>query len=358
MGIKLFTISLLFFSFSFLIDAQTLFTENFSYPAGDSLGAHGWVNFSGGTTNVLTVVSPGLTYSGYPLSGIGNACRVLNSGQDDYKSLPVPDSSGSVYAVFVVRIDTAKTAGDYFFGLLPSTSTTSYTARVYAKDSANSLWFGLSKGASSQGPILYSGNSFQFGVTYLLIVKYKFNTSSNTDDSLSLYVFNSGIPATEPAVPSVGPVGGTGTDASNLGRVAIRQGTASQAPILAIDGIKITTTWSLIYANIKTISTNADKFELYQNYPNPFNPSTIIRFRIPRSENGKWKIENGQVFLKVYDNLGREVATLLNEKLSPGVYEIPFSINQFSGKQLPSRIYFYKLKTNEFTSVKKMILLK
>ncbi len=353
MGIKLFTFLILIFSSALLLQAQTLLLENFNYPAGDSLGAHGWVNFSGGATNVLTVVSPGLTYSGYPLSGIGNACRVLNSGQDDYKSFAVPDSSGSVYAAFIVRIDTAKTAGDYFFGLLPSTSTTSYTARIYAKDSANSLYFGLSKGAATQGPIIYSGNSFQFGVIYLLIVKYKFNTYSNTDDSLSLYVFSSGIPSAEPAVPSIGPVGGTGTDASNLGRVALRQGTASQAPILTIDGIKVTTTQSLIYANIKTIGTNADKFELCQNYPNPFNPGTTIKFEVFKVNTPLRRGEGGRIILKVYDILGKEVATLVNEKLLPGIYE-----TNFSGNRLPSGIYFYKLETNEFTSVKKMILLK
>jgi hypothetical protein len=64
------------------------------------------------------------------------------------------------------------------------------------------------------------------------------------------------------------------------------------------------------------------------------------------------------VVLKVYNILGKEVATLVNEKLVPGVYEVPFSINQISLNQIPSGIYFYKLQTNDFSSVKKMMLVK
>ena len=349
MGIKLFTVLVLIFSSGLSINAQTLLLENFNYPAGDSLGAHSWVNFSGGSTNVLTVVSPGLTYSGYPLSGIGNACKVLNTGQDDYKSLPVPDSCGAVYAAFMVKIDSARTTGDYFFAFLTSTSTTSFTARIYAKDTSNSLRIGLSKGPSTQGPIVYSSSAYQFHTVYLIVAKYKFYTTSNTDDSVSLYIFNSGIPASEPVIPSIGPVGGTGTDASNIGRIAIRQGTASQAPILTIDGIKITNAWSLICADIKTIGTNTEKFELYQNYPNPFNPVTVIGYSL---------LVNSFVTLKVYDILGEKVATLVNEFKKAGTYETQFPNKQYTNNQIPSGIYFYKLETKEFISVKRMILLK
>jgi enediyne biosynthesis protein E4 len=98
------------------------------------------------------------------------------------------------------------------------------------------------------------------------------------------------------------------------------------------------------------------EYKLYQNYPNPFNPVTQIKFSI--AENGKWKSENSLVTLKVFDMLGKEVATLINEKLRPGTYEVSFSINQYSGSQLPSGIYFYKLTAGDFTSVKKMILIK
>ena len=85
-------------------------------------------------------------------------------------------------------------------------------------------------------------------------------------------------------------------------------------------------------------------FTLNQNYPNPFNPTTTISFSIP---------SEGKVQLTVYDILGSEVQTLVNEIKTPGKYDITFN-----GNQLASGIYFYRLIFKEFSSVKKMILIK
>ena len=85
-------------------------------------------------------------------------------------------------------------------------------------------------------------------------------------------------------------------------------------------------------------------FSLSQNYPNPFNPTTTITYQTPKS---------GFVSLKVYDMLGREVETLVNEEKVAGSYGV-----RFDGENLPSGIYFYKLQAGSYISVKKMILLK
>ncbi len=85
-------------------------------------------------------------------------------------------------------------------------------------------------------------------------------------------------------------------------------------------------------------------FLLNQNYPNPFNPNTKIKFSIPQQT---------FVTLKVYDLLGREVTTLVNEEKQTGNYQI-----EFDGSALPSGVYFYQLKANEFVETKKMILLR
>ncbi len=85
-------------------------------------------------------------------------------------------------------------------------------------------------------------------------------------------------------------------------------------------------------------------FTLEQNYPNPFNPSTKIKFEISKP---------GFVSLKVYDVLGKEVTTLVNEEKQQGTYEV-----SFDGSRLSSGIYFYKLKVGTLVSVKKMILSK
>jgi hypothetical protein len=86
------------------------------------------------------------------------------------------------------------------------------------------------------------------------------------------------------------------------------------------------------------------QFILAQNYPNPFNPYTTIRFQVPNSS---------FVNLKVYDILGNEVATLVNEEKSTGSYEV-----EFDASGLSSGIYFYKLQAGSFVETKKMILMK
>jgi hypothetical protein len=85
-------------------------------------------------------------------------------------------------------------------------------------------------------------------------------------------------------------------------------------------------------------------FSLEQNYPNPFNPSTTITYSIPKESH---------VSLKIFDVRGREVATVVNERKSTGVYEA-----EFNASSLVSGVYFYELKAGEFLSVKKMVLLK
>lgn len=93
-----------------------------------------------------------------------------------------------------------------------------------------------------------------------------------------------------------------------------------------------------------------DQFILEQNYPNPFNPTTKISFSIPLNveTHGHESLQ-----LIVYDVLGREVATLLNKPMLPGIYEV-----EFDGSELPSGIYFYTLTANGKTEIKKMTLLK
>ncbi len=80
-----------------------------------------------------------------------------------------------------------------------------------------------------------------------------------------------------------------------------------------------------------------------QNYPNPFNPGTVIGYRLP---------ENCAVRLIVFDILGREVATLVNEKQVPGNYEVTFE-----AKNLPSGVYFYRLIADDFVQTRKLVVL-
>jgi photosystem II stability/assembly factor-like uncharacterized protein len=93
----------------------------------------------------------------------------------------------------------------------------------------------------------------------------------------------------------------------------------------------------------KNIS-NPESFRLYQNYPNPFNPSTEINYSLPQTD---------YVTLKVYDILGKEITTLVNEEQSAGNYEI-----SFDAKNIVSGIYFYRIQAGNYSDIKKFILLR
>ncbi len=103
--------------------------------------------------------------------------------------------------------------------------------------------------------------------------------------------------------------------------------------------------WFGIITDVKPVDNLVpDKFELTQNYPNPFNPSTTIKFSIPQAT---------KVLLKVYDVLGREVATLINSEKLAGNYEVNFDASKYA-----SGVYVYTLNAGNFTSSKKMMLMK
>jgi len=111
--------------------------------------------------------------------------------------------------------------------------------------------------------------------------------------------------------------------------------------------------WEIYYKRNPTgnpigiININSEipnKFSLGQNYPNPFNPTTNIRYDLPK---------NSFVKLVVFDALGREVSTLVNETLQPGTYSVDWNASEYT-----SGVYFYRLTTGNFVETKKMLMIK
>ena len=96
--------------------------------------------------------------------------------------------------------------------------------------------------------------------------------------------------------------------------------------------------------------TIPDKFALHQNYPNPFNPSTQISFDIPQGSE--------HVILNIYNIRGQNVNTLVNEVMSPGKYTMEWNASDEMGNPVSSGIYFYELRSQSFTSRKKMLLIR
>ena len=119
--------------------------------------------------------------------------------------------------------------------------------------------------------------------------------------------------------------------------------------------------WSALnyftYGSLTGIINNEipGEYKLSQNYPNPFNPSTVIEFEIPLNKGSRGLFVN----LTIYDLLGREVSTLVNESKNPGKYSV-----DFNGSNLSSGIYFYRLNvfnsdgSLSFTDIKRMIMIK
>lgn len=281
---KIFTLlaSLLCFYLSY---AQPVLVEDFNYTSGEALTSNNWTQISTVATNPISVTTPGLTYTGYAGSGIGNAATLVTSGQDIYRDGTASISDGSVYVSFMLNVATAQANGDYFFALLPTTSSTNFTARTFIKSSGSGYVMGVSKSTET---VAYGTTELSFNTTYLVVVKYTFNTVTTTDDAITLYVLSSGVPTTEPVTPYAGPTVGTATDALSIGRVALRQGSASNAAGLTVDGFRMGDSWEegpLPLSLLTFTATMNDKsINLTWSTANEVNAAT---FDVERSVNGK-----------------------------------------------------------------------
>ena len=217
-----------------------IFSEDFPYGIGVPLTSTGnWFAASGAGVNPLAT-TPGLSYPGYVGSGIGDAVRFSTTGEDDSSSIVSRPNSGTVYASFLVWMSSAQATGDYFFAM--STSGNAFDGRVYARSSGAGFQFGVTK--ANEALVNYTTGVYNFFETYLVVVKYQFNAGV-ADDQVSLFVFDtlSPPPMVEPA-PTVGPITAASTDAINLSRVLLRQGSSTSAPAGVIDAIYLDLSWN------------------------------------------------------------------------------------------------------------------
>jgi|GEM_PF-1770420 len=332
--------------------SQLLLVENFdktslgaSYTIGAPLDTTDWKNHSGA---VAATIGAGLTYAGYAGSGIGNSLQMAAGGASDYNRTFTAQTTGNVYTFCLVNVSAATTNGDYFLHYSSNPfngGTTGIRGRVFAKANAasDSIAFGLSFGS---GGTTYTGLDYKPNTTYLLVFKVDVNPGDN-NDSVRVFVFAAPtLPSSEPKTPALGPLGDvtTNDNIGGVGAVALRQGAANQ-PTLRLDGIRIMTTWSPATSVEQGSSNNLpSSFALSQNFPNPFNPSTSFIYQIAKE---------GFISLKVYDVLGQEAVTLVNDFKPAGLYRVTWNAAG-SG----SGIYFAKMATGSFTETKKMILMK
>ena len=255
----------------------------------------------------------------------------------EYALTHVPSDS-----IYIGIYPNSTTTNDYVFGYFPSSIYWANSTRLFPTGNLNNInilalrMFGINSNNSVSGKVTrFSANGLKDAMVYAkngnTFVRY------TTTDINGVYHLHS--------LPT-----------GNLEIIVDRLGYSSDST-----NVTVTSTTNIDSVNfqlyqrpigIKQISSIVpSEYKLFQNYPDPFNPSSIIRFEI--AENGKRKTENGLVTLNVFDVTGRLIATLVNENLQTGTYEVTFD-----GSELASGIYFYTLTAIDFKETKKMLLIK
>lgn len=237
--------AILFLNFYGNSQSQPLFTENFNFPVRDSLENIGQWYATGPSTNKnIKVTSPGLVYTGYLGSGIGNTAFFSNQSNGDVilNSFPT-QNSGTVYLSFMISVDSLTAAATEGFNICldEAGGNTNFNTRVYIKK-INSTSFNI--GIRKYDQVKYSPAVYSKNTTYLVVCSYTFiNGVSN--DIARLYVSTSGVPATEPLVPAAADT--AGLDVDNIGDIILNNAflqTGLQGSSVKIDGIRIGTTWT------------------------------------------------------------------------------------------------------------------
>ena len=351
------TIIFTFFSMIQFAQSQTLFYEDFNYAIGDSLngktngqGLGNWeVSNDDGTP--MYVNSSGLTFPNYS-NVAGNAATIIGgSGKDALFHEFTSSPTNNIYFSFLVSISNNNNPGGVFTAITNSNGG-NFRSWVYVKVNNSIVNFGL-KGAGAGVPT-YGKTNFQPNTTYLCVVKYTI-INGKDNDSTSLYVFkNSDNYSIEPTNAEVRNQLVTGEYQMTVkGIILYPDGYTSPNALsgvtITIDGIRVGSKWINAPLPVKEESILPKEYVLQQNHPNPFNPATTIEYTIPTQTH---------VTLKIYDVLGKEIKTLVNETQSAGKKSISWDGKDNNNNGVSTGIYFYKLSTTTNTEVKKMVLMK
>lgn len=269
---KIFTL-FLFASTSVASFGQRMWTENFNYAAGQLTDEAGganvsngaWLSVGGTLTDYAMVVDGSIAYPGY-FTNPGPESRKLKlesvpagagrSIEDVFRDFPsvANTTNSTVYASFVIQFrstaslnnSTSSVSGDYFIAFFPSGSTTDYRSRVFVRQgtAANTVQFGITATSSTGGtgtmPIVWNNVDRDANAPHLVTYAYQFIAGANNDVA-KLWI-DQPYSATEPT-PDASSVFSTGTEPTNLSRVAIRQATVN-TPNADIDAITVATSYS------------------------------------------------------------------------------------------------------------------
>jgi len=227
-------------AFFFGPPVTTILVDDFTGTAGTNLTANGWTAATAGAgVAPPTISATGLTYTGYPSSGIGNKASVGTTGEDVTKTFTAI-SSGSIYAAAMINVTSSQISGDYSIALnSASAASPAFAARVWIRKDPSSTNFALGV-AKSSGASVYSSFDYAVGTTYLIVLKYTI-VAGATNDTVSLFV-NPVLNGIEP-VATVTATDLTAADPASITGVSLRQGTAGVSAALFVDGIRVGSTW-------------------------------------------------------------------------------------------------------------------
>lgn len=233
------------------IPTANIASDNFDAAAGTALTANGWVAHSSSATNPILITSPGLTFPNYYGSGIGNAASVTSIGQDVSLQFTAV-TSGTVYASFLVKATASPLCVDQYFFAFGNNdiADTAYRGKLIINQDATTptkFKFGFAGNLTNR----YTTNLYDYGTTYLVVIKYKIVNATTTNsngnlgrDEMSLYVFDTTSSyQLEPTLPTIG-IEDTSSADILPGRVVLRQDNVN-SPNVIIDGLRVDSAWNL-----------------------------------------------------------------------------------------------------------------
>jgi len=327
--------------------ANVFLAEDFLYQPNDTLrGKNGWDVYYGGVP--MKVDTSGLSFSGHPGSGIGRALKIVggSGSQALYRPFNWNASDSTIYLSAMVKFS-GTNALPGFFLTLANAGSGNYRALVHARIDTGYVRFGL--GATLASSAVFGTFAYPVSNTFVVVLKYRFVAGAN-NDQISLYTFLPGMPSSEPPFATVGPLT-MPADSPIPASVALNSGAFPvTSPLMGatflVDGIRVANNWGKGLTGVGPSAPKSvpDRFTLEQNFPNPFNPSTTVSYSLASA---------GAVTLKVYDMLGREVATLADGTQEAGVHTVPFN-----AERLSSGVYLYRLEAGGAALTRKMLLMK
>lgn len=249
--------------------AEILLTDDFTGDAGTLLTAAGWSAHSSAGSTPMSIAAPGLTYGNYVGSGIGNATSASANGEDINKGFTAVNS-GSVYYAFMINTGITTTTAGYSAHFMQSSSI--FFGRFWIRLVGSNVNFGLAKTTAAA---TWDPTNYATGTTYLIVLKYVFNTGSTTDDAVYMWV-NPAIQGTEPA-PNVSVTTDTANDATSISMVGIRQW--NTGTLARFDGVRVATVWTDLFSlSSPVINAGANLDSFTTLITDPLTPSDTQQY--------------------------------------------------------------------------------